>query len=116
MYLFFVKFSNVYEHKLTSENIFIRLLILYYIICTCKNTGYVMMCALTDCVWLCSKWHTCLLPSTRCILPTIFLRIVCGNVYNKQQMFQSSMLNFHMTNINMNSAQLSRLLPYKQMC
>lgn len=48
MYLFFVKFSNVYEHKLTSEYIFIRLQILYYIICTCKNPGYVMMCALKD--------------------------------------------------------------------
>ncbi len=35
-----------------------------------------------------------------------FLRIVCETVYNKQQMFQSSMLNCHMTNTNINSAQL----------
>ncbi len=40
----------------------------FYIYVSLRAQSYAQPCK----VWLCSKWHTCLLPSTQCILPTIF--------------------------------------------
>ncbi len=47
----------------------------------------------------------CLLLTAQYTVHTAYY-FVCETVYNKQQMFQSSMLNCHMTNTNINSAQL----------
>ncbi len=58
----------------------------------------------------------CVLPSTRCILPTIFFKEYCVKQYTIYNICFRVLCLIVTWQTNINSAQLSRLLPYKQMC